>query len=182
MNNKGSVLVLLIIVIAIVSALGASLLNIVFTNYDIKKFNTNSKEAFYLSENGLNVSYVNACNLIQEAIEDSLDKANLHLLEFPLDEELAKNIFYTNYRQFICANIIASINTNGNPAVEVRNSGSLIFVGNSLTVFVRSSYIHNDSIEKLTWVDLIIRVPGYDDVEGSGYDVKDYVEFANWKS
>lgn len=182
MNNKGSVLVLLIIVIAIVSALGVSLLNIVFVNYGIKRLNTESKQAFYLSEKGLNVSYVRACNLINEAISDSLDIANMHLLEFPLDEGGARNIFYLNYKQVICTTIKSSINANGNPSVEVRNSDGLNFTDNSLTILVRSSYIHNDSIEKLTWVDLIISVPGYDDVVDGVYDIKDYIKFANWKS
>ena len=64
MNNKGSTLVLLIIVIALVIVLGASVLNIAVKQYAIKKFNIDSKQAFYFSETGLNEAYVKSCALI----------------------------------------------------------------------------------------------------------------------
>ena len=143
MNNRGSVLVLLVVVVAIVTALGSSLLNIVFANYDIKRFNTESKRAYYLSENGLNESYVRTRCLIKEAIEDSVDKTELYLIEYPLNEEAAKS--------------------------------------DVLIVSLRSAYVL-DEVEKITWVELNISVPEFDDVNDEVYDVKDYIEFGNWNS
>ena len=181
MNNRGSVLVLLVVVVAIVTALGSSLLNIVFANYDIKRFNTESKRAYYLSENGLNESYVRTRCLIKEAIEDSVDKTELYLIEYPLNEEAAKNIFKTNYKQYLTANIKSQINRHGNPSVEIRNLGSLIFISDVLIVSLRSAYVL-DEVEKITWVELNISVPEFDDVNDEVYDVKDYIEFGNWNS
>lgn len=181
MNRRGSVLVLLIVVIALLSALGASLLNTVFLNYGIETFNRESKQAFYLAENGLNVSYVNACNLIDEAVDDSLDMADLYLFDFPADRVKAESIFYNNYKLFIESRICGAIKSCGNPFVEVRNSDSLAFRNNLLSVAVRSSYIHTDGLEKLTRVNLIISVPRYDDVVDGVYDIKDYLEFSDWK-
>ena len=181
MNNKGSVLVLLVIVIAIVIALGASLLNVVFTSYDIKRFNTETKQAFYLSENGLNESYVITRFLIEEAIEDSARKTEQYLIEYPLNEEEAKNIFKTNYKQYLTANIKNRINRYDNPSVEVRNSGSLLFIGDILIVSLRSESVFNE-VEKITWVELNIGVPEYEDFIAGEYDVKDYIEFGNWSS
>lgn len=180
MNNKGSVLVLLVIVIAIVIALGASLLNTVFINYDIKKFNTETKQAFYLSENGLNESYVVTRNLIEEAIDDSVHKAELYLIEYPLNYEEAKNIFISNYKQYLTSNIKNRIDRY-NPSVEVRNSGSLIFISNILIVSLRSESVLNE-VERIVWVELNIGVPEYEDVIDGEYDVKDYIEFGNWSS
>lgn len=180
-NNRGSVLVMLIIVIAIVFAMGTSLLNIVFINYNIKKFNTETKQAFYLSENGLNESYIAARNLIEEAVEDSVHKVRLYLIEYPANEEEAENIFNSNYTQFLTANIKTRINRCGNPSVEVRNSGSLIFISDILVVPLRSEAVLNEA-EKIAWVELNIGVPEYEDVIDGEYDVKNYIEFGNWGS
>ena len=46
MNNKGSTLILLVIVIALVIVLGLSILNTAVNHYEIKKFNIDSKESF----------------------------------------------------------------------------------------------------------------------------------------
>ena len=179
-DNKGSILVLLIIVISLVMVLGASLLNIVFKTYDIKRFNTENKKSFYLSENGLNESYVIAYKLIGEAIDDSTEKAELYLAEYPLSVEESKNLFKNNYKQYITASIRNRINTNRNPNVEVKNTESLAFIENELKVFLRSIYVSDNAIEKITWVELIISVPEIGDVIDGVFDVEKYIEFANW--
>ncbi len=180
MNNKGSTLVLLIIVIALVMVLGASVLNIVVKQYEIKMFNSETKQSFYMCETGLNEAYVRSCVLINESIQIARQMAEDYLTFYPLNEIEAKNIFITNYKQNIRTNIKGRIDTGGNPSVEIINS-SLLF-NNVLKVPLLSSYTNLGNNAKLMWVDLIISVPEFSDVVNGGYDVKDYINFDNWNS
>lgn len=182
MNNKGSTLVLLVIIIALVIVLGTTVLNVVMKQYEIKRFNTDAKQSFYMSETGLNEAYVRSCILINESIAKALQMAEEYLVVNPLNEIEAENIFITNYKLSIKSNIKKRIDTAANPSVEIRNGDVLVFIDNVLKVFIRSSYIHGSNVEKLTWVELVISVPEFDDVINGVYDVKDYIEFANWNS
>ena len=85
MNNKGSTMVLLIIVIALIIVLGTSVLNVAVKQYEIKKFNIDSKQAFYISETGLNEAFVKSCALIDESTIKALQMAEEHLLLNPLN-------------------------------------------------------------------------------------------------
>ena len=181
MNNKGSTLVLLVIVIALVMVLGASVLNIVLKQYEIKMFNSETKQSFYMSETGLNEAYVRSCVLINEAIPNAIQMAEEYLAVYPSNEIEAENIFITNYKLNIKSNINSRIKRAANPLVETTNN-TWVFIDNALRVSVKSSYTNQDNIAKLTWVDLIIRVPEFCDVKDGGYDAKDYIKFANWNS
>jgi hypothetical protein len=180
MNNKGSTLVLLVIVIALVIVLGTSVLNISVKQYAIKKFNIDSKQAFYTSETGLNEAYVRACLLIDESIIKARQIAEDYLLIYPLNLIEAENIFITNYKIHLRANIEDRIETEANPSVEVWND-TLVFIDDALTVILKSSYYHND-IDKITGVELVISVPDFHDVSEDAYNVRDYIKFKNWNS
>ena len=179
MNNKGSTLVLLIIVIALVIVLGASVLNIAVKQYAIKKFNIDSKQAFYFSETGLNEAYVKSCALIEESIIKALQITEDYISINSFNEQ-AENIFVTSYKIYIGTNIENRIETASNPKVKVWND-TLVFIDNALTLELKSSYIHND-IDKVTGVELVIGVPDYHDVSEGAYDVRDYIKFKNWNS
>ena len=181
MNNKGSTLVFLVIVIALIIVLGASVLNVVMRQYEIKMFNTDDRQSYYMSETGLNEAYVKSCVLINESISESLQDAEEYLVINPLNEIEAENIFDTGYKLNIESKIKSRIETAANPSVETRND-VWVFDDNELTISVRSSYINQNNVAKLTWVDLIISVPEFDDVLSGMYDAKDYIEFANWNS
>lgn len=179
MKNKGSTLVILVIVIAIVIVLGVSILNISMMQYELKRFNTESKKNFYMSETGLNLAYVDACKLASDAVEDSLDKANEYLLLYPLNEMEAENIFNVNYKSYITANLENSVYRGSNPTVEITNGGTLLFIGDKLTANVKSKY-NSENIEKTTCVDLIILVPSYYYIKNNSADLLNYVSFDNW--
>lgn len=181
MNNKGSTLVLLVIVIALVLVLGASVLNTVVKQYEIKMFNSESKQSFYMSETGLNEAYVRSCILINESIIEALLIAEDYLDVNPLNEIEAENIFITNYKLNIKTNIKGRVDTSANPSIETVNS-PLAFNNDVLKVSLRSSYENLGNNVKLMWVDLIISVPNLGDVIDGGYNVKNYIEFANWNS
>lgn len=181
MDDKGSTLVLLLIVIALISLLAASLINILFANYDIKRFNTEDKRAFYLSENGLNESYIITRKLIDEAIVDSSRKAEEYIFEFPLKEEEANDIFIINCQQYIIANIKNRINSHRNPSVEVRSLKVDKDMLN-INILLRSTYVSEKNLVKITWLELIAILPEFDHIRDGRYDIGDYIEFGDWGS
>jgi hypothetical protein len=181
MNNKGSVLILLVVVIALVIVLGLSVLNSAVNYYAIKKFNTDSKESFYMAETGLNEAYVMTCDLINESIEESLQMADDYLLVNPHSQAEAENIFVVNYMIHIRANIGDRIKTGENPFIEIRNE-DLIFVDDILSVMLKASYMHENNVSKVTGAEFVISVPGYNEVSSGTYDVRNYIKLQNWNS
>jgi hypothetical protein len=181
MNNKGSTMVLLVIVIALVIVLGTSVLSVAVKQYAIKKFNIDFKRSFYMSETGLNEAYVKSCVLIDESIAEALQMADEHLVIYPLDLIEAENIFITNYMSHFRASIVNRIEGAANPSVEIKND-TLVFKNNALTIILKSSYAHENNVEKFTGVELVIIVPDYNDVADGEYNVRSYIEFQNWNS
>lgn len=182
MKNKGSTMVLLVIVIALIIVLGASVLNIAVKQYAIKKFNIDSKQAFYISETGLNESYVKSCLLIDESIRKALQRAEDYLLLNPLDKIEAENIFITKYKIYLRTNIENRIEVVSNPSVEIWNDDTLAFIDDEVTVILKSSYLHENDVDKVTGVELVISVPDFNDVSDGSYDVRNYIQFQNWNS
>jgi len=166
----------------LVIVLGASVLNVSVNQYAIKKFNIDSKQAFYISETGLNEAYVKACVLIDESIIKALLMAKGYLLLNPLNEIEAENTFITNYIDYLKTNIENIIETAANPSVEIWNDDTLVFIDDALTVILKSSYLHENNIDKVTGVELVISVPDFNDVSEGIYDVKNYICFKNWNS
>lgn len=181
MNNKGSTLILLVIVIALVIVLGLSILNTAVNHYEIKKFNIDSKESFYISETGINEAYVRTCDLINESIEAALQMAEEYLSVNPSDQIEAENIFASNYIIHISASIDDKIEIEANPSVKIWNE-NLVFDDNTLTVKLKSSYIHKNNVYKVTGAEFVISVPGYEEVSAGNYDASDYIKFKNWNS
>lgn len=179
-SNKGSILVLTIIIIAVITALGASVLNITMNHLQIKKSNSELKKCFYLSEDGLNNAYLRVYDLIYEASEDSLDVAEEYLKLHPDDVSGASNVFVNNYKLHIINNVISRIRDNSNPNTEVINTGVLTFIQNKLKVRVTSRYISNTKVEKFTSADIIILVPKYSDIVEGKTDNKALIYMDNF--
>ncbi|MDF2677830.1 MAG: hypothetical protein K0Q97_2161, partial [Bacillota bacterium] len=180
LNNNGSVLILLLIIIAVIIFLGVSLMSLTLINYQIKKTNSDIKQSFYMSENGLNESYVNAHELMINAVNDSIEKAENYLLLNPVDELGALNIYKYNFKSYILSRISSSINDNSNPIIIIINAASLYFIGDNLTVSVQSKYISPNNIEKATKVDLKIIIPNYNEAISKTVDYSKYLKFDNY--
>lgn len=178
-SNRGSTLILLVIVIAVIIALGTSLMSVSMMHYRIKKSNTEIKQSFYMSEKGINTSFSNAYNLVVEAIADSIDKAEEYLSVYPTNINEAANIFSNNYIIFILGQVESRINKNENPKIEITNVSSLFFINKELSMSIKSEYVSNNHVEATIMADLIITVPDY--------DLIDHIDFAtlivldNWK-
>jgi predicted acyltransferase (DUF342 family) len=180
MNNKGSVLILMVIVIALVIVMGLSVLNTAAKQYEIKKFNIDSKESFYVSETGINEAYVRTCDLMDESIEAALQVADDYLAINPSDLVEAENIYRENYMTHLRANIYNRIETEINPSIKIWNE-NLLFIDNELRLILKSSYMHENNVYKISGADFVICVPDYDEVSTT-YDVRNYIRIQNWNN
>lgn len=178
-SNSGSTLILLVIGIAIIIVLGTSLMGVSMINYRIKKSNTEIKQSFYMAETGINTSFVSAHDLLVEAINDSSEKAENYLLIYPLNEIEAESIFSDNFKIFLINKIASRINENTNPQIEITNTQSLVFIGNKLTISIKSKYISKDNVESTTMADLVIVVPDYHYIDSTDYSK--LISLNNWK-
>ena len=183
MNNKGSTMVLLVIVIALLIVLGTSVLSVAVGQYEIKKVNIEAKQCFYMSEKGLNEAYVKSCALIDESIGEAIQLAENYLIINPLDLIEANSIFIANYRIYIGANIEDRIESSANPSIRVWNNRPIMFDdSNVLRLVLKSKYVNENKVDRTTGVDLVISVPDYADVADGAYDARDYIDFQNWNS
>lgn len=165
MVNSGSTLILVVIIIALITVLGMSILNISMNHYKIMQSNSEVKKAFYMAEDGLNRAYLRIFDLICEASEDSVEKADEYLEQNPEDYSSASNIFINNYKLYILSFIKNRAYNSDNPYTEVVNKSSLVFVNDELTVEIKSKYLSKTGIEKSLVADIIISIPNYADIK-----------------
>lgn len=178
MNNKGSTMVLLVIAMAVIMALGVSILNIALMQYNIRNYSTNSKQSFYRAEDGLNEAFSNIYILIEEASQRALHEAEEYLNLYPLDESGAESIFSADFKNYVTANFKNRAERNSNPAVYITGH-NLLFIGNRLTAHLVSVY-STDKIEKHVEADIVVLVPDYLDVKNNAFRAADFIMFDNW--
>jgi len=179
-KNHGSTLIVLIITITITMVLGASLLVVTMMNFKINKANSEMKQALYMSESGLNNAYVDAYDLVNNAIIDSLEKVEEYIKIYPSNITEAENVFINSYKLFITGQITNKINDNKNPYVQVINVENLAFSIDKLTVCIQSKYYNDINILKTSSVNLIILVPDYNDAINNTIDISDVLKLENW--
>ncbi len=179
-NLKGSVLILMVIIIAVITSIGLVTLNIAVTQFQIKKSNSNIKRALYLSEDGINSSSLKAYNLICEACADSINKADEYITLYPDDIAGAENLFKNNYKMYVINKALQRINSNSNPSIEVTNYNYLFFINEKLTLRVKSKYIFDTGIEKSLSADLVILVPDYIDIKANTFDLAELFYLSNF--
>lgn len=175
--EEGSTLVLVVIIIAVVILLGTSILSITMAQYKIRKSNSDLKRAFYMSEKGLNQAYMNVYDLIDNACEDSIYKSNEYLQIYPEDIVGAINVFKINYKQYLIKNAENRIYSTSNPTTNVLNSSALIFVNEKLIIKVKSRYLSEKGIEKITVADIIVEVPDYLETQSGETDCAELLYF-----
>lgn len=178
MNSKGSTMVLLVIAMAVIIALGVSILNIAMVQYNIRNYSSEAKQSFYMAETGLNVAFSQGYALIEEAAEESLVQADEYLYLYPLDEIGAESVFNAQFKSFITYNFKNRAESQSNPTVKVVNQ-NLVFSGNKLTAHLISA-CSTDNIEKHVEADIIVLVPAYSDVKNNVFDAADCIMFDNW--
>lgn len=179
-NNDGSTIVLMVLIIAAVIMLGISLLSITVSQYQIRKSNSEIKKAMYLSEEGINISFLNAYSLVISASDNALFMAEEYLIVNPEDIIEAINIFKNNYKVHFIKNVISYINNNGNPQIKVVNTGNLYFINEKLTVKVSSKYISSMGIEKTIDADIIVSIPDFNEARSGNMEFFELLAMVNF--
>lgn len=177
LNENGSTLVLLVIVIAVIILMGASLLNITMSQYKIRQSNSEVKRAFYMSETGLNDAYLRVYDLICEASEHSVNKADEYLFNMPEDFNGASLLFKSSYKQYIISNAINIVHYSHNPYTDVVNNVGLAFISENLTLKINSKYILASGIEKISTATIVVSVPDYFEAKDGLVDFMQLVQF-----
>jgi len=179
-RNHGSTFIVLILTIAITMSLGASLLVVTMMNFKINKVNSEIKQSLYMSETGLNNAYVDAYDLVNNAIIDSVEKVDNYIKIYPSNITEAENVFINSYKLFVTGQIINKIYDNNNPYVQVIDVENLAFDIDKLPVCIQSKYYTDNNILKTTSVNLIIKVPDYNDVINNTIDISNLLKLENW--
>ncbi len=162
-EKKGSVMVLVVVIIAAVTVIVSLMLSVAMGQFKIRKSNSELRKAFYLSEDGLNRTYSNIYELICDACEKSLRMADEYLTDNPDDDETAKEVFENSYKRYMLDNIFRCV-SGQNPRTEIANRRNLTFMDGRLTIRVSSIYISESGTEKRTSVDIIVCIPSYAEV------------------
>jgi cell division protein FtsL len=178
MNSKGSTMVLLVIAMAVIMALGVSILNIAMMQYNIRNYSAEAKQSLYKAEDGLNAAFSNIYALIEEASLSAMGETEEYLNLYPLDEIGAESIFSATFKNYVTANFKNRTESNLNPKVIITNQ-NLLFIGNRLTAHL-ISYYSTDKIEKNVKADIIVLVPSYSDVKNNFFEAADCIGFDNW--
>ncbi len=181
---KGSILLLMLVIMALLSLLGVSLLSISILHYDIKRSDNKIKQCFYLSEAGLNLAYKNAYDLIEDAVEDSLKKSDDYMLYNPgnsSDNNTAESIFKNNFKIYIIEKIRDKISYNSNPYIKVYNEKPLSFIEGKLSIELKSKYVSKEGIEKIISFNLIVKIPDYIEAKKGTVNYKNLLNLSDWK-
>ena len=131
-NEKGSTMVLLILIMMLLFVLGAIILNITMVSYKMKKTNTNAEQNLYLSEAGLDEVYAAVKFTADEGIVSGNQKVESFFNSFSLEEEknkegslfvnefnaiddeymkfYTKQIFTQEYKDYVEKNLYKKIN------------------------------------------------------------------------
>jgi len=74
-NEKGSALIISLLVVSVIVLLGSTALTLAVTNYKMKKLNSLAKQAFYLAEAGVDEAYIITLEFIDNALQYAASKA-----------------------------------------------------------------------------------------------------------
>ncbi|NYB74288.1 hypothetical protein HZF24_09035 [Sedimentibacter hydroxybenzoicus DSM 7310] len=179
-KNKGSILILMVIIIAIISSISLTTLSIAVSQYQIKKTNSNIKRAFYLSEDGINSASLRACDLICRACADSANKTDEYVELYPDDIAVAESLFKNNYKLYVINRAASTINNGGNPSIKIINYNDLFFMDEKLTLHVKSTYVSDAGIEKSLNVNLVILIPCYADIKAGILDFSELFHLSSF--
>ncbi|MCB2312656.1 hypothetical protein LGL55_15515 [Clostridium tagluense] len=95
-SKKGSSLVLVLIVFAILSILGMAMISLAASNYKVKIVKGNIKANMYASESGIDEAYGIIGKMVDEAISKGNDDVKLYMSNLHLDEQVVNKEIFLN--------------------------------------------------------------------------------------
>jgi hypothetical protein len=178
-KDKGSALVLLTIIIALITVMGSAALSLTFSYFQIKKSYSEIRRSFYMSEKGLDAAYSNCHEVIKNAVCYSLPIAEDYLELYPSEMNEAESVFKENYKLYIL-NHMSEIKSTYNPSIEISNEDALAFTGESLTADIASCYISEKDVKQSVGYQLVVKVPMLSDVSMSTENFTFLISTENW--
>lgn len=189
-NKKGSMMLLLMIVIGILTILGTVILSVSISNYKMKLTNSRVKKNFYISDSGIEIAEYIIKNVIKDAVEAGDDAAYEYLINLDLereieDEELRidspyinddgtinteyiereqNEIFKKTYKDYIKKNIVNRIEEvrpkEGRDSINIEPTISAFYNEENLLLNIISEYQENN-IAKMISCEYKLVVPDY---------------------
>ncbi len=182
LNERGSTLILMIMVITLTIGAGIALLSVTMINYKISVSRKIIKQSLYMAELGINNSYVRAYRLTEDAVSESLKKSNEYLADNPADYAGAEIIFKDNYKLFVQSQINSRVSDIANPNVQILNLSTLYFDTNTMTASIMSKYQSDKNDMKAVSAKLIFKIPNYYEAADGKIIYKDIVSLKNWNT
>ncbi|WZL71459.1 hypothetical protein QBE52_10065 [Clostridiaceae bacterium 35-E11] len=172
-NQRGSTLVMVMIIMMVLTLLGTTILSLAYSNYKMKKINSLDTVTFYLAEAGLEEAYAIIGNMVDHAIEKGNEEvAKVYTEEYIqnymkydednekeyIDEErllVDQNITFKNaYKTYLSEELgkilenmdVYELHTygEGTPQITIKNDKEkLEFENDKLSISLRSSYTKN---------------------------------------
>lgn len=199
LNQKGSILLVLIMTLSVIILLFYTLLEITVKNHKMKKINSEVKKTHYLAEAGAEEAYIITRNFINNAIFYAVEKTEeFENQNYSIKTNLSNdeiNLFFKNvFKNFLkghCTDINPSeslvevlnreenyyIYEQGFPKIEPK----LFETNEGFSLEVKSVYIRNN-IKKGILVKYDIKIPDYFFLKNSDdFRIEDILELIEWK-
>lgn len=178
LNNKGVILVLVLLINSIMILTGTAVLSTALMNYKMKKINSEVKKTLYLAEAGLNEAYVITLDFVSSAMEcaakDEINDIRTAFIDF----------LKGNYRDSEMRKSLKSILENNTKYLVYKDGYPLINAiltekKEHFILEVKSTYIKGN-ITKIVLMQCEILIPEWEiDIENS--KAEDLVRIIDWK-
>lgn len=185
-NNKGSTMVMLVIIITILTMLGMVIISLSVSSYKINKVDSSSKKALYISDGGIQAIYCNIYELVAKAVDEAEDEAD-NLVK---DNKETNTEYEYKQNQKFKSTYVSFINNNKGQYINkspslLKKPELIIKINSSKTDSSNSSYIYInrqaeykvDKIQKIISAIYKITIPNYEDK----YIIEELIEITDWK-
>lgn len=175
MFTKGSVMLIVLIAISLISLIGTTVLSLSVTNFKMKTIDRRVKTAFYLAEAGVEEVYSVIIKEIQKAVEIGNIEVEAELSTQSEDQPLSateKNTYFQEaYKNYISNNLVHSINNydyslldvslnTTAPRVEIVEVKDFLYNSDQFILVIEVTHTH-ERIEKYFKVEYTLWVPEY---------------------
>lgn len=189
-NNRGSSLVMMILIMMVVMVLGSTVMSISLTSYKMKKTNTTAQKNLYLCESGLDEALAITKKTSDMAIREGNNAVEAFYSSFDIDAEIqdenspfvvdgelnddylenhVNKIFQNTYEDYIINNLMSNLSISEYATlsgkveeyrVEPVNENILSFFENKAVVNIESE-VKNKGVKRIISGDIVVNIPSF---------------------
>lgn len=179
-SNKGSTLVMVLVILSVLGLLGASILSLGITHYKIKIIDQRAKKAFYLAESGIDEAAAVILLEIQEALkrgeENAAEQVSFKKNNWnkePTEKEI-NSWFQEGYKSYISTHLKNQLTkhtygvldeSSGSPP-NIEASVGYNAAAEKFEIILKSSYVYENVTKEIEAI-YRIDIPRYDDAQGA---------------